>query len=91
VVTFKVQREQEDTVFEVADTGIGIPAEEIPHLFGSFHRASNVGSIQGTGLGLAIVKNAVDRHGGRIEVASRLGEGTRFTVRLPAGDPGRPN
>jgi PAS domain S-box-containing protein len=91
VVRFDVTREADDTVFEVADAGIGIPADEIPHLFGSFHRASNVGSIQGTGLGLAIVKNAVDMHGGRIEVTSRVGEGTRFTVRLPAGGPGRLN
>jgi len=72
------------TEFEVADHGIGIPTDEIPHLFGSFHRASNVGDIQGTGLGLAIVKNAVDKHGGRIAVHSAPGEGTRFTVWLPA-------
>jgi signal transduction histidine kinase len=70
-------------VFEVADQGIGIPPEEIPHLFESFHRASNVGAIQGTGLGLAIVKNAVEIHGGAIEVASTLGQGTVFTVSLP--------
>lgn len=62
--------------FEVADQGIGIPADEIAHLFESFHRASNVGAIQGTGLGLAIVKNAVEMHGGEIEVASKVGEGT---------------
>ena len=82
-VRFEVRREGEEVVFEVADQGIGIPADEIPHLFESFHRASNVGAIQGTGLGLAIVKNAVEVHRGRIEVQSRLGEGTRFTVRLP--------
>lgn len=89
-VHFRVRRDGEETVFEVSDQGIGIPAEEIPHLFESFHRASNVGAIQGTGLGLAIVKNAVERHGGRIEVASRLGEGTTFTVRLPASGPAHP-
>lgn len=83
-VRFEVKRDAADTVFEVADAGIGIPPEEIPHLFGSFHRASNVGTIQGTGLGLAIVKNAVDMHGGTIEVDSRLGSGTRFVVRLPS-------
>ncbi len=71
------------TVFEVADQGIGIPPDEIDHLFESFHRASNVGNIQGTGLGLAIVKNAVDVHGGTIEVASSVGQGTCFCVRLP--------
>jgi PAS domain S-box-containing protein len=83
-VGFKVRREGESTVFEVADQGIGIPPEEISHLFESFHRASNVGAIQGTGLGLAIVKNAVEMHGGAIVVASELGQGTTFTVRLPA-------
>ncbi|MBW8722529.1 MAG: HAMP domain-containing histidine kinase, partial [Polaromonas sp.] len=68
--------------FEVADQGIGIPAEELPHLFEWFHRASNVGEIQGTGLGLAIVKNSVDLHGGSIEVASQVGHGTRFIVKI---------
>ena len=79
-----MRREDASTVFEVADQGIGIPAEEIGHLFESFHRASNVGAIQGTGLGLAIVKNAVDMHGGRFEVRSKLGEGTTFRVSLPS-------
>jgi len=83
-VDFRVRREGASTVFEVADHGIGIPPEEISHLFESFHRASNVGAIQGTGLGLAIVKNAVEMHGGGIEVASELGRGTTFTVTLPA-------
>lgn len=70
------------TVFEVLDQGIGIPQDEIPNLFESFHRASNVGDIQGTGLGLAIVKNAVDLHGGTTNVTSISGQGTTFTVRL---------
>ncbi|MEO7391520.1 MAG: 7TM diverse intracellular signaling domain-containing protein [Ramlibacter sp.] len=82
-VGFRARREGASTVFEVADEGIGIPPDEVSHLFESFHRASNVGSIQGTGLGLAIVKNAVEMHGGGIEVQSTLGEGTTFTVRLP--------
>ena len=88
-VRFEVEREDGDTVFRVADQGIGIPPDEVPHLFESFHRASNVGDIQGTGLGLAIVKNAVDMHAGAIRVDSRLGAGTTFTVRLPAGDRAR--
>jgi PAS domain S-box-containing protein len=82
-VRFHVRRDGDATVFEVADRGIGIPPDEVTHLFESFHRASNVGAIQGTGLGLAIVKNAVEKHGGAIEVKSTLGEGTSFTVRLP--------
>jgi PAS domain S-box-containing protein len=81
-VAFRVVSDGAHTVFEVADHGIGIPQDEIPHLFESFHRASNVGDIQGTGLGLAIVKNAVDLHGGTISVTSTPGVGTTFTVRL---------
>jgi PAS domain S-box-containing protein len=86
VVGFEVRREDGEMIFEVSDHGIGIPPDEVGHLFGSFHRASNVGAIQGTGLGLAIVKHAVDKHGGRIAVASELGKGSRFTVRLPVQD-----
>lgn len=82
-VLFDVRRDGPDMVFTVRDHGIGIPPDEVAHLFESFHRASNVGAIQGTGLGLAIVKNAVEMHGGRIEVQSALGGGTTFTVRLP--------
>ena len=81
-VTFRVASESARTVFEVSDHGIGIPQDEIPHLFESFHRASNVGDIQGTGLGLAIVKNAVDLHSGSISVTSTPDHGTVFTVRL---------
>jgi PAS domain S-box-containing protein len=67
----------------VQDEGIGIPPEDLPHLFGTFRRARNVGAIAGTGLGLAIVKRAVDCHGGVIDVASTLGRGTRVSVTLP--------
>ncbi len=82
LVTFSVAVASGRTVFKVADQGIGIPLHEMPHLFESFHRASNVGSIQGTGLGLAIVKNAVDLHGGHISVESELGHSTCFTVTI---------
>ncbi|NUT71535.1 ATP-binding protein [Pseudarthrobacter sp. C4D7] len=71
----------------IADTGIGISDEEINHVFTRFYRASNAmnGAIPGTGLGLAISKDIVDRHGGRIDVASTLGTGTTVTVSLPLG------
>ncbi len=81
-VAFRVFSSEGGVAFEVADQGIGIPAEELPHLFEWFHRASNVGEIQGTGLGLAIVKNSVDLHGGHINVTSVVGQGTRFTVTI---------
>jgi len=82
-VLFRVFTEPGVLVLEVSDCGIGIPEDEIAHLFESFHRASNVGTIQGTGLGLAIAKNAVNVHGGTISVSSRAGSGTCFSVRLP--------
>ena len=86
VVLCRVFLADQQLVLEVSDNGIGIPADEITHLFESFHRAGNVGAIPGTGLGLAIVKNAVDLYGGAIEVSSLVGpagSGTCFTVRLP--------
>jgi PAS domain S-box-containing protein len=84
VVDFSVRIADSVVIFVVADQGIGIPAEELPKLFSSFHRATNVGNIPGTGLGLAIVIRSVEVHGGRIKAESELGRGTRFTVKLPA-------
>jgi PAS domain S-box-containing protein len=86
VVEVEVDARDDATVFSVTDRGIGIPDEHLPVLFEPFYRARNVGTIGGTGLGMAVVKRAVDRHGGRIEVASRVGEGTRVVVTLPRGD-----
>jgi PAS domain S-box-containing protein len=82
-VRFEFTCSSDRAVFHVQDEGIGIPPEDLPHLFESFHRARNVGSIQGTGLGLAIVKQCVELHGGEILVESEVGSGTRFTVILP--------
>lgn len=70
-------------VFRIQDQGIGIPTADQVHLFESFFRASNIGTIQGTGLGLAIVKQCVDLHQGEITVDSVEGMGTTFTVTLP--------
>lgn len=69
----------------VADTGIGIPAQELPHLFEEFHRVRTpeTREIVGTGLGLAIAKRLVEAAHGRIEVASELGKGSTFSVWLP--------
>jgi len=79
---------------EVADTGIGIPREALPHLFNEFYRAANAKAAgeSGTGLGLAIAKLLVERYGGEIGVASREGEGTTMTVTLPPSPaaPGAP-
>jgi signal transduction histidine kinase len=77
--------ENAKVLLQVQDQGMGIPAEDLPRLFDSFHRAKNVGTIPGTGLGLAIVKHCVDVHGGEITVESHLGKGTTFQVALPLG------
>lgn len=73
--------------FDVRDRGIGIAPRDIPHIFDVFHRGSNVGTLSGTGLGLAIAKQAVERHGGSLEVESIEGKGSVFTVILPAAQP----
>lgn len=86
IVEFSFCAQDGNVLFSVSDQGIGIPPEDIPRLFESFHRARNVGNISGTGLGLSIVKKAVDRHGGAIEVHSRVGEGTSFRVAIPMGE-----
>jgi signal transduction histidine kinase len=70
---------------EVADTGVGIPHEEIGQVFSRFHRASTASrrAIPGNGLGLVIARAIVEGHGGTISLQSREGEGTRVTVSLP--------
>jgi signal transduction histidine kinase len=82
-VTFVLERREENAAIEIRDRGIGIPPEDQPRMFESFHRASNVENRPGTGLGLAIVKKAVELHGGEIGLQSAVGHGTRFTVVLP--------
>lgn len=75
----------EGAVLEVRDSGPGILAAELPHVFERFFRGTNVGDARasGSGLGLAIARSIVEMHGGQIEVASAIGEGSAFTVRLP--------
>lgn len=74
-----------DVVIEVADTGMGIAPDDLPHVFERFYRADKARSAEGehNGLGLAICKEIADAHGGDISVESRLAEGSTFTVRLP--------
>ena len=73
----------ERAVVVISDHGIGIPASDVAHLFERYHRGSNVSGIVGTGVGLYLVKIAVDLHHGVVEVQSKEGEGSHFTVRLP--------
>lgn len=75
---------EKDAVVSIADHGLGIPPDAIPHLFERFYRAKNVtvAEIPGSGIGLYIVKSIVDELGGMISVASEVNHGTTFTVRL---------
>jgi signal transduction histidine kinase len=82
--------ELRNVVVQVADTGSGIPAEDLPHIFERFYRADKAHSRRtavagsGAGLGLAIARDIVEEHGGVISAASGPGEGTTITIRLPA-------
>lgn len=82
-IRIRASRERGEVRIEISDEGIGIPAEDQPHLFEAFHRATNVGEISGTGLGLLLVKRCVGIHRGEIGFESEAGAGTTFRVRLP--------
>jgi len=83
-VSLHLFESKEQLVFEVSDSGIGIPQEEQAKLFTEFFRASNAKAVAGagTGLGLAIVKATVEQHGGTIDVESAQGQGTTFRIIL---------
>ena len=82
-INFSCNVDQTHVTFIISDRGIGIPEEDLEHLFSAFHRGKNVGILPGTGLGLSIVKNCIDVHNGSISVKSQLNIGTEFTVTLP--------
>ncbi|HEY2192589.1 MAG TPA: SpoIIE family protein phosphatase [Actinomycetospora sp.] len=84
-VEVRLRRDEDRAVLTVSDTGVGIPAAELPRLFDRFHRVEGgwARSAEGSGIGLALVHEIATRHGGEIDVASELGVGTTFTVTLP--------
>ncbi|MFI5587691.1 sensor histidine kinase [Amycolatopsis sp. NPDC051758] len=85
-VLLRGRREGDDVVIEVADTGAGISAEDLPHVFDRFWRADKARTrgTGGSGLGLAIVRKLAEAHGGTATAASVPGQGATFTLRLPA-------
>lgn len=85
-VKLKAQKTKEGVIIEISDSGIGIPPFEMDKIFERFYVIDKSRSRKkgGTGLGLSIVKHIVELHGGKIEVKSRLGEGSTFTVFLPS-------
>ena len=81
-------RASEDAAFvvvEVADTGLGVPEDELPHICEELYRGQQARGIAGSGLGLPLVKAVVERHGGTVTIRSRPGQGSVFSLRLPAG------
>lgn len=82
-IKFDVVCHDQTAMFSIQDSGLGIPADAMQHLFQSFYRADNVNEIEGSGLGLSIVKQFVKSHGGEIECESQLGKGSNFKVTIP--------
>jgi PAS domain S-box-containing protein len=86
-IAIAIHAEDGQAVVTVADTGIGVPAQEMPRLFERFHRIENARSRsdEGSGIGLALVQELIQLHGGTITASSAEGAGTTFTIRLPFG------
>ena len=84
-IRVRLHRDLRDAVLEISDTGVGIPAEDLPHVFDRFYRVDKARGRDtgGTGLGLSIVQQIVRLHAGSVTVHSELGKGTTFTVQLP--------
>ena len=84
-VSVRLAAQPGEATIEVRDSGPGIPPDELPRIFDRFYRGTNTGEARasGSGLGLAIVRSIVDMHGGEIDVASVVGEGTVFRITLP--------
>ncbi|HEX6757281.1 MAG TPA: response regulator [Propionibacteriaceae bacterium] len=82
-VAVSLSGDDSQVVLTVADTGVGIPQDEQGQIFERFHRVGNGDHQPGSGIGLALVAEMTSAHGGSVDVASELGEGSRFVVRLP--------
>ena len=87
IVTISAHTHGNEIVVAVKDTGIGIPAEHLPHIFDRHWHAQRLSRTLGTGLGLAIARGIVEAHGGRIWVESTEGAGSTFLFTVPVAEP----
>jgi two-component system OmpR family sensor kinase len=85
-IEVRASEDAEMVIIEVADTGPGIPPEELPYIWQELYRGQSARGIPGSGLGLALVKAVTERHGGQVNIRSRINQGTIVTLRLPVGD-----
>jgi two-component system sensor histidine kinase BaeS len=85
-VTVTLGEVSDTAVLEIADTGPGIPASELPHIFERLWRGRASQQIPGSGIGLALVREIITRHGGTVEATSSQGAGTKLTIRLPSAE-----
>jgi signal transduction histidine kinase len=86
-IRVRVEQDEEAATVQVSDDGPGIAAEHLPHVFERFYKADPSRTSAGSGLGLAIARENARLLGGDVDVASRIGDGTRFTLRLPVTQP----
>ena len=82
-VTIRTRRDGLDAVLEVSDTGVGIPADELPRVFDRFWRGQAAAQASGSGIGLSVAAELARAHGGTLTAASQPGEGTRLTLTIP--------
>jgi two-component system OmpR family sensor kinase len=82
-ISLVLEKNENTATLTITDTGIGIPPEDLPHLFERFHRGRNSSPYPGNGLGLAIVKASVTAHKGSIQIESQVGQGTSVVIQLP--------
>jgi two-component system OmpR family sensor kinase len=85
-IELRAYEDGSNVVIEVADTGPGIPESEQAHVWNELYRGEGARGTSGSGLGLALVRSIVQRHGGKVTLRSRLGQGTVFALQLPASD-----
>jgi signal transduction histidine kinase len=82
-VTIRTRQDDGSAVLEVTDTGVGIPADELPRVFDRFWRGGAAAQTSGSGIGLAVAAELTHAHGGTLTAASQPGAGTRLTLTLP--------